>query len=32
VINSSSQARQVTDDYRQQMQLLNTTGSPQALR
>jgi general secretion pathway protein D len=32
VINSGSQARQVTDDYRQQMQLLNTTGAPQALR
>ena len=32
VINSSSQARQVTDDYRQQMQLLNSTGAPQALR
>jgi general secretion pathway protein D len=32
VINSGSQARQVTDDYRQQMQLLNTTGVPQALR
>ncbi|MEN5028931.1 type II secretion system secretin GspD [Pseudomonas sp. Ps21-P2] len=32
VINSSSQARQVTDDYRQQMQLLNGAGTPQALR
>ena len=32
VINSSSQARQVTDDYRQQMQLLNGAGAPQALR
>ncbi|MBD8709047.1 type II secretion system secretin GspD [Pseudomonas sp. CFBP 13711] len=32
VINSSSQARQVTDDYRQQMQLLNGSGAPQALR
>ena len=32
VINSSSQARQVTDDYRQQMQLLNAAGAPQALR
>ena len=32
VINSSSQARQVTDDYRQQMQLLNTNGAPQTAR
>ncbi|WP_282367921.1 type II secretion system secretin GspD [Pseudomonas sp. PS02290] len=32
VINSSSQARQVTDDYRQQMRLLNGAGTPQALR
>jgi general secretion pathway protein D len=32
VINSSSQARQVTDDYRQQMQLLNGASAPQALR
>jgi general secretion pathway protein D len=32
VINSSSQARQVTDDYRQQMQLLNSAGAPKALR
>ena len=32
LINSSSQARQVTDDYRQQMQLLNGAGAPQALR
>ncbi len=32
VINSSSQARQVTDDYRQQMQLLNGADAPQALR
>lgn len=32
VINSGSQARQVTDDYRQQMQLLNLDAKPSAMR
>jgi len=32
VINSSSQARQVTDDYRQQMQLLRPQGAAQSMQ